>query len=193
MLRKWVSSRPVAIDGSERSYNALLAALGRLDPPKFGDALLFFGHHNDSDSSADPAQLLEMILERKVSLLGQSFFDPLRGKLTIDDFNKPLSPSQTALTSSKLVDMTGHSGYYFSFRSAQNIREHGLFGIVQSDFAGLYAGMAEPYRLRIKTSGIEGRTRLEITIKNLDARKIHPVDIHYPLSIYTCTAQPAAP
>ena len=65
-LRDIGSSRPVTVDASERTYDALFAAAQRLDPPQFGDAIFPFGHPEDFGSKATSDQVEDLMLRNRV-------------------------------------------------------------------------------------------------------------------------------
>jgi hypothetical protein len=189
-LRRLASSRPPSPDSSERIYDVLFTAANRLDPPKFGDVLFLFGHHEDVGSKTDPDQLLELILKNKLRFFGMSFSDPLRGKLPQGfDPNKPLPAS---IVPSKLEKMAVATGNYFSFHPAQILNNPRQMQIYEDFLGDLYARIAEPYRLRIPMSGIKGQTTLEISVTNMNDRKVRASGLYYPRFLYPCTsAKPA--
>lgn len=93
-LKDMASSRPEAVDGNERIYDALLAGAKLLDPPEFGDTIFLFGHPDDLGSQATPQQVEKIILRNRLRFYDMSFTDPLRGKLPPGfDLDKPLPKS----------------------------------------------------------------------------------------------------
>ncbi len=184
-LGKLAFSRPPTSDSSERIYDVLLTAAKRLDPPQFGDTLFLFGHPEDVGSVTDPDQLQELILRNRFRFFGMSFSDPLQGKLPRDfDPNKPLPPS---LGPRQLEKMSLATGNYFSFHSVQVLNHPGQTPLFESFLGDLYARIAEPYRLRIPTSGMKGQTKLEISVTNMNDRNVKTSGIYYPQFMYPCT------
>jgi len=182
-VREVASSRPDAADGSERIYDALLVAAKRLDPPEFGDAIFLFGHPEDSGSKATPEQVQELILKNGLRFYAMSFTDPLRGKLPPGfDLNKPLP----ANVGQEQADKISHStGYFFSFHSVGALKMPGQTALVKGFLRDLYAGIAEPYRLKINAK-VTDKTALDLVVTNGEARNIRQSDVHYPHFIYRC-------
>ena len=189
-LRKLMSSRPPVSDLSEPIYDALLASAKRLNPPEFADTLFLFGHHEDFGSRADADQVLDLILKNKLRFFGMSYADPLQGKLPPGfDPNKPLPPS---LGPNKLEKMSNATGNYFSFHSVQVLNHTGQFQLYEGFLGDLYARIAKPYRLRLAVPAVQGQIKLEISVSNLQERKIRTSGIYYPHIIYSCTSLPAS-
>jgi hypothetical protein len=184
-LQQLAGSRPAATEANERIYDALLTAVNRLDPPQFGDAIFLFGHHEDFGSATAPDHVLDLILKNRLRFYGMSFADPLAKLPPGFDLNKPLPKS---FGRSKLELLSAETGYFFSFHAVHNLKIQGQMQLFKGFLADLYAGIAEPYRLRIPASSIKDQTRLEITVTNLETRKIHQDGIHNPHSIYPCAA-----
>jgi hypothetical protein len=179
------SSRPDAADGSERIYDALLAAAKSLDPPQFGDAIFLFGHPKDSGSKATPEEIQELILKDRLRFYAMSFADPLRGKYPPRfDPNKPL-PANLGL---EQADKISHAtGYFFSFHSVEDLDPSQI--VLLKGFLGdLYAGIAEPYRVKIDAN-VADKTALDLLVTNSQARNIRQSDVHYPHFIYQCIAR----
>ena len=175
-LQKLAGSRP-----TEKIYDALLSAVKRLDPPQFGDAIFLFGHHEDFGSEVDFDQIRERILRNKLRFYGMSFADPLKKLPPGFDLNRP-----TGLTSSKLESLSAETGYFFSFHAVHNLNQPGQMSLFKGFLSDLYAGIAEPYRLSIPKSGMKDEARLEVSVTNLEARRMHQDGIHYPHLLYPC-------
>jgi hypothetical protein len=187
-LMKLMSSRPGASDQNERIFDSLLASAQQHDPSQFGDVIFLFGHHEDFGSTADPDQVLDLMLKRGLRFFGMSYADPLRGKLPPGfDLNKPLPPG---LGPTKLERMAQATGNYFSFHSVQVLNHPGQMQLYEGFLGDLYARIARPYRLRIATPPVPGRIKLEITVSNLQERNIRTSGIYYPPSIYSCASKP---
>ena len=185
-LQALASNRPSAADPSERIYDSLLAAADRLNPPEFGDAIFLFGHPEDSGSSATADQILELVLRNKLRFYAMSFTDPLRGKLPPGfDLNKPLPENLRQPGADKIAHSTG---YFYSFHSIEALGMPGQMTLLKGFLGDLYAGIAEPYRLRISLSSATGRNPLEVVILDPKNRKINQNDVHYPHFIYPCTS-----
>jgi hypothetical protein len=184
-LRKLAGSRPAATEANERIYDAILAAINRLDPPQFGDAIFLFGHHEDFGSAAAPDHVLELIQRNKLRFYGMSFADRLAKLPPGFDLNKPLPKG---FGPSKLEDLSYETGYFFSFNAIHDLNYPGQMPLFENFLTDLYAWIAEPYRLRISASAIKDKTDLEITVANRGTRKINDSGIHYPHSFYPCAA-----
>jgi hypothetical protein len=182
-LRKLGGSRPPVTEEKERIYDALLAAVNRLNPPQFGDAIFLFGHNEDFGSATTPDEVLELILRNRMRFYGMSFADPLAKLPPGSDLNKPLPKG---FGPSKLDLFSAETGYFFSFHSVRSLNNPGQIPLFENFLDDLYAWIAEPYRLRIPASAIKDKTKLEITVANLETRKIHQSGIHYPRSVYSC-------
>ena len=115
-----------------------------------------------------------------------SFTDPLKGKLPPGlNPNKPLS----ATLSQEPADKISHAtGYFFSFHSVDNLKYPGQMTLLKGFLADLYAGIAEPYRLKI-SANITDKTALNLVIRNAESRNIRQSDVHYPRYIYPCPAR----
>jgi hypothetical protein len=84
--------------------------------------------------------------------------------------------------------LSAETGYFFSFHSVQSVNYPGQMSLFKNFLADLYAWIEEPYRLNIPASAVRGKTKLEINVTDLERRKIHKDGIHYPRSLYPCTA-----
>jgi hypothetical protein len=185
-LKKLAVSRPDAPDGTERIYDALLLMAKHLDPPEFGDAIFLFGHPEDSGSNTNPKQVQELILRNRLRFYAVSFTDMLRGKVRRGfDLNKPVP----ANVGTEKIDQISHAtGYFVSFHSVQALNFPGQMALFKGFLGDLYAGIAEPYRLKIDLS-TSGKTSLNLLIKDGKARNIRQLDVHYPHFIYRCSTQ----
>lgn len=183
-LKELGSSRPVVTDASERTYDALVAAANLFKPHEFGDVLFLFGHPEDSGSKAKLDELVELIWQDKLRFQAVSFADPLRGQVSTG-FN-PNEPLPASVSFPKLVEVTEASGYSFSFHAVDALNYPGQTALFEAFLRDLYLGIAEPYRLRIVQPKTQGPVKLEITVKDLQSRKINAGDIHYPHRLYPC-------
>lgn len=183
-LNELGSSRPVVTDASERTYDALLAAGSLFKPPEFGDILFLFGHPEDSGSEAKLDELVELILQDKLRFQALSFSDPLQRQVPAG-FN-PNKPLPARVTLPKLVEAIETSGYHFSFHAVDVLNLPGQTALLEAFLGDLYAGIAEPYRLRIAQERIQGPVKLEIRVKDLKSHRINVGDIHYPHTLYPC-------
>lgn len=183
-LRDMASSKPEAVDGNERIYDALLAAAKLLDPPEFGDAIFLFGHPDDLGSHATPEQVEEIILRSRLRFYAVSFTYPLRGKLPPGfDLNKPLPKGAIP---GGADDISHATGYFFSYHSVEALKIPGQVALLEGFLGDLYAGIARPYRIKIAQS-VSGKSPVDLTIVNAETRNIHQGDLHYPHLIYPCT------
>lgn len=184
-LREMASSRPEAVDGSERIYDALFAAAKLLDPPEFGDTIFMFGHPDDLGSQATPERVLEIILTNRLRFYAMSFTDPLRGRIPPGfDLNKPLP--KNALPGG--ADNISHAtGYFFSYHSVESLKFPGQITLLERFLGDLYAGIASPYRLKIIQTA-SGKSQVDLTIVHGETRSIRQDDVHYPHFIYPCTS-----
>ena len=185
-LSELVSARPEASDETERIYDALVMATKRLDPPEFGDAVFLFGHPEDLGSKASPEQIQELILKNRLRFYAMSFTDPLRGRLPPGfDLNKPLP----ATTRQEPADKISHAtGYFFSFHSVEDLKGPGQMTLLKGFLGDLYAGIAEPYRLKLGAK-LAGKTALNLVVANAEGHNIGQSDVHYPRYIYPCSAR----
>jgi hypothetical protein len=180
------SSRPKAIDGNERIYDALFAAAKLLDPTEFGDTIFLFGHPDDLGSQATPEQVQEIILRNRLRFYAMSFTDPLRGKLPPRfDLNKPLPKSAIPGGADNISHATG---YFFSYHSIETLKLPEQMTLLEEFLGDLYAGIARPYKLKIVQTA-SGKSPLELTIVNGETRNIRQGDVHYPHFIYSCTSR----
>jgi len=185
-LRDMAFSRPEAVDGNERTYDALFAAAKRLDPPEFGDTVFLFGHPDDLGSKATPEQVEEIILRNRLRFYAMSFTDPLRGKLPSRfDLNKPLPKSAILGGADNISHATG---YFFSYHSVETLKIPGQMTLLEGFIGDLYAGIARPYRLKIVQTA-SSKSPVELTIVNGETRNIRQDDVHYPHFIYPCTSR----
>src|ERR1700690_239695 len=93
---------------NERIYDALLAAARRLDPPQFGDAVVLFGHHEDTGSETPASDLQNLMVKNGVRFFAVSFANPLPPGF---DPRKPVPKGSL----SKLQLLTSETGFFFSF------------------------------------------------------------------------------
>jgi hypothetical protein len=176
-LEKLAVSRPANTEANERIYDTILAAVNRLDPPQFGDAIFLFGHHEDFGSATTSDRIQELTLKSSLRFYGMSFADPLAKLPKGFDLNKPLPQG---FGQSKLEVLSRETGYFFSCHSVLSVNYPGQIPLFKNFLGDLYAWIAEPYRLKVPASAIKDKTKLEITVTNLETRKIHQDGIHYP-------------
>lgn len=183
-LRELGSSRPPRVDSSERVYDALFAAAKRLSPPKFGDALVLFGHMYDAGSKTSSDRLLGLIMKGKLRILGFDFSDPLPIALSpgFDPNNFPPESSSPK----ELDKMINETGYRFDFEAMETLNHPGQMRRFESFLADLYKRISEPYRLKALAFASSSRIKLEIKIANSEERKIRPTDMYYPQFIFPC-------
>ncbi len=186
-LRELAFNRPSTGQSTERTYDTLFDAAQHFDPPAFGDAMVLFGHPEDVGSKTDPDQLLQVILSKGLRLYGFSFRDPLQGNLTPGlDLNKPLPASVRSLADPKLAQMSRETGYFVSFHSILSLSQPSQMRLFEGFLDDVYAGVAQPYRLRIRTPATQGPTALQIDVRNAKDRVPRADRVYYPHSIYPC-------
>ena len=181
-LRELVSSRPAAVDENEKLYDALLAAAKLFDPPEFGDTIFLFGHPDDLGSKATPVQVEELILRNRQRFYAMSFTDLLRGLPPGFDLNKPLPKGVGQQSADEISHATG---YFFSFHSVASLSIPGQLPLLEGFLGSLYAGIAQPYRLKISPNATD-RAALDLVVVNGKGRNISQGDVHYPHFIYKC-------
>jgi hypothetical protein len=174
------SARPKG-EEDERIYDALLGAANDLDPPQFGDTIFLFGHHKDSGSKASLAQVRDSILQNDLRFFAISFGDRLAGLPPWNSLNKPL-PKEFRPT--VLETLSADTGYFFSFHAIRDLAAQGQMPLFENFLSDLYTWIAEPYRLRFSTQPLETASRLEISVTEMEARKINSRGIHYPHILY---------
>jgi hypothetical protein len=186
-LRAMASPRPAIIDANERTYDALLAAAKRFDPPEFGDTIFLFGHPDDFGSKATPGHVEELILRNRLRFYAMSFTDPLRaGKLPSGfDLNKPLPKNLGQERADKISHATG---YFFSFHSVDALKFPGQVALLEGFLGDLYAGIAQPYRLKVSLNTSD-KVALDLAVVNGKDRNIRPDDVHYQHFIYPCASR----
>jgi hypothetical protein len=160
-----------------------LAAAKRFDPPEFGDTIFLFGHPDDLGSKATPEQVEELILRHRLRFYAMSFTDPLRGKLPPGfDLNQPLPKNLGQQGADKISHATG---YFFSFHSVDALKFPGQVALLEGFLGDLYAGIAQPYRLKVSLNTSD-KAALDLSVVNGKDRNIRPDDVHYPHFIYPC-------
>jgi hypothetical protein len=178
-LREAASSRPEAVEESERIYDSLFAASKSLDPPEFGDTIFLFGHPDDSGSQATLGRVQGIILRNRLRFYAMSF-----GKLSpLPDPNRPLPKGSNPAGVENTARATG---YFFSYHYVENLKFPGQTEHLKESLADLYAGIASPYRVKIVQTA-PGRSPLEVTVVNGENRNIRQDNVRYPHFVYPCT------
>jgi hypothetical protein len=168
---------------NERIYDAVLAAARRLDPPQFGDAVVLFGHHEDSGSETPADDLQNLMVRNGVRFFAVSFANPLPPGF---DLRKPVP--KTSL--SNLQRLTAETGFFFSFHPIAALNMPGQLPLFENFLSDVYTWIAEPYRLTLPRPASKDMAKLEVAVSNIEARKAHREGIHYPRSLYPCSFQP---
>jgi hypothetical protein len=181
------NARPKS-EENERIYDALLDAANDLDPPQFGDTIFLFGHNKDFGSKTSLDKIQDLLLKNRLRFFGISFADRLAGLPPGFDLNKPL-PKEFRGT--QLETLSADTGYAFSSHAVRNLTIQGQTPLFENFLSDLYTWIAEPYRLRLSTSSFANGSSLEISVTEMQARRINSRGIHYPHSVYACTNQPA--
>jgi len=158
-LKSLRNTRPATAGPEAAIYDALLTAAKTLDPPQFGDTIIFFGLGQDSGSRSTAADLRHLFLERRVRFYGLAF--PTSPVQKLDDVLRLLPDPELA----SLTDATGCDFWV-----------NGLSG----GYDVFYKSIAEPYRLRV-VSSTASEASLQITLLSGQKRKsIIDVTIKYP-------------
>jgi hypothetical protein len=181
------SARPKG-EENERIYDALLGAANRLDPPQFGDTIFLFGHNKDFGSKTSLDQIQGLLLKNRLRFFGISFADRLAGLPPGFNLNRPL-PKEFRGT--QLETLSADTGYVFSSHAVHDLAIHGQIPLFENFLSDLYSWIAEPYRLRLSTSSFANGSSFEISVAEMQARKINSKGIHYPHTVYQCTGQAA--
>src|SRR5438132_13913516 len=100
-----------------------------------------------------------------------SFTNPLRGKVSRGfDLNKPL-PANVRW---EQLDKISHAtGYFFSFPSVEAPKMPGQLALREGFLRDLYAGIAQPYRLKMSLNSSE-RIALDLSV----VRGTAPQSVH---------------
>jgi hypothetical protein len=188
-LRELNSARPIRSQSNENVYDTVFAATRLFDPPAFGDSLFVFGHPEDAGSTADPDELLRVILKNGLRLFGISFRDPLQGRLPPGfNPNKPLPLDLLQLANPKLAQMSAATGYFFSFNSVRVFGYPHELELFESFLDELYEEAVQPYRLKIRLPNAQGPTDLNIAVLNHgEGWIIRSDNVHYPHSVFPCS------
>jgi hypothetical protein len=143
-LKRLRATRPVASDAAAKVYETLTTAAQLLDPPQFGDTVVFFGQGVDSGTSTQPDTLKHLFVQQRLRFYA-------------------LVSSPTDSTLSSISQATGSRAWLTSARWKAHI-----------DFALLYNSIAKPYRLTFsefppKLAALEitllpGRKRMNVDI-----------------------------
>lgn len=165
---------------NERIYDALLAAGRRLDPPQFGDAVVLFGHHEDTGSEATADDLRNLMVKNAVRFFAVTFANPLPPGF---DLRKPVPKSSL----SNLQLLTAETGFFFSFHPIPALNMPGQLPLFENFLSDVYTWIAEPYRLTLPRPA--NPAKLEITVSEMETRRVHRDGIHYPRSLYPCSTQ----
>jgi hypothetical protein len=168
---------------SERIYDALLAAARRLDPPQFGDAVVLFGHHEDTGSEATADDLQNLMAKNGVRFFAVSFANSLPPGF---DLRKPVPK----FSLSNLQLLTAETGFFFSFHPIAALNMPGQLPLFENFLSDVYTWIAEPYRLALPRPANKDLAKLEIAVNDMEARRVHREGIHYPRSLYPCPTQP---
>jgi len=158
-LRSLRTARPATVVSEAKVYDALLTAAKGLDPPQFGDAVIFFGLGKDSGSEATVADLEHLFLKGRIRFYGLTF---LPGDVYKPDAILPFFPDPG------LVSLSEATGCNFWVTST---------GV---DYGFWYRSISEPYRLSV-TSTTVIEASLEITLlSGRKKRKLSGITIQYP-------------
>lgn len=168
---------------NERIYDALVAAARRLDPPQFGDAVVLFGHHEDTGSETSADDLQNLMRKNGVRFFAVSFANSLPSSF---DVRKPAP--KNSLSSLQLL--TAQTGFFFSFHTIAALNMPGQLPLFENFLSDVYTWIAEPYRVTLPKPANKNLAKLEVAVSDMERRKVHRDGIHYPKSLYPCSAPP---
>lgn len=172
-LKRLMSSRPSPSDSSERNYDALFATAQAMQPPRFGDTLILFGRAEDEGSFIGASKLKDIVLKNRVRFIVLSFSIGTLGK----------SPNWEGMTRS--------SGYFIGYHDLRSLDQPGQIDLMEDYMRDLYGWIASPYRLRMESADIEKPAELTVYLSDAAERGIRDYQIHYPGTLYPCSATPA--
>jgi hypothetical protein len=159
-LGRLKATRPATADPEAKIYDALLTAAKSLDPPQFGDVIVFFGLGEDSGSKTAIADLKQMFLKQRLRFYGLTFPSQKR------------SAAGWPIPDPGLESLSEATGYSIWVTNVNVLR--------QVDFDSWYRCIAEPYRFSI-TAAMSGQASLEITLlPGLKKKKLDKIAIRYP-------------
>lgn len=167
---------------SEKIYDALLAAAKSLDPPQFGDAVILFGHPEDTGSETSADDLQRLIVKNRVRFFAVSFSNPLPPGF---DVRKPVPMASL----SKLQLLSTETGLFFSFHPVASLNMPGQLALFENFLSDVYTWIAEPYRLTLPRPAGRESAKLEVVVSDMETRRVHREGIHYPRSLYPCPVQ----
>jgi hypothetical protein len=159
-LRRLGTARPATRDAEAKIYDALLTAAKSLDPPQFGDVIIFFGRGEDSGSKTAVTDLRQMFLKQRLRFYGLTFPGQKR------------NAAGWPIPDPGLESLSEATGYSIWMTNAKVLR--------QVDFDSWYRCIAEPYRFSI-TAAMSDQASLAITLlPGLKKKKLDKVTIRYP-------------
>lgn len=169
-LRKLMFPHPSATDSTERNYDALLATAVSMQPPRFGDTLILFGHAEDTGSSTSADKLEDVILGNRMRFIVMSFSTGTLGK------------------SPRLDAVTRDTGYFIDYHDTLSLNQPGQIVLMEQYMRDLYGWIAGPYRLRVESTDAKTPADLTVYLSDAAQRGIRDFEIHYPRRIYPCSA-----
>jgi len=182
-LRGLGASRPNS-PPNEQIYDALGEVARNFNPPKFGDTIFLFGHSRDSGSSTSFDALRHLILKNRLRFLAVSFEDRFAEN---PQAFKPSKSVSGGFQLAPLEALSSDTGYYFSFHAVRDLSYPGQIPLFKNFLTDLYTWISEPYRIRASVSPVQEGTTLEISLPEMDTRKVSQRGIHFPHSMYGCT------
>lgn len=156
-LKSLQNTRPAPAGPEAAIYDGLLTAAKTLDPPQFGDTIIFLGLGKDSGSRVAVADLRHLLLKGSIRFYGLTF---LPWNVYKPDAIEPFLPDPG------LVSLSDATGCYFS--------------VTNSIGFSWYQDISEPYRLRV-VSSTAGEASLDITLlPGLKRKNLSDITIRYP-------------
>jgi hypothetical protein len=177
-LKKVSAAAP---NSGSHNYDTLLEAAKLLSPPRFGDAVFLFGPPEDDGSAGSIQAVREKFLTNGTRLYGVSLTNPLVGKVP-PGWN-PNQKLPATFARAPLDVLAADTGYFVSFHQPRALQFPGQLELLKGFLAGLYSGIARPYRLTLPS---EHGSDLEIVLQSPAYRGLRNSELHYPHVVPEC-------
>jgi len=164
LLEKLRNARQVTAVTETRIYDALLEGAKRLQPPQFGDVVIFGGRVVDSGSNTTLSDLIKVFVKNRIRFIG---LNETRSE-TYVDFDSRTLPFP-GFSVPKLADLSDATGYF-------------IWGANSGwESAFLRDIIAEPYRLTICTPARPDPAVLDIKlVPGSKKKKVEGIIFHFP-------------
>jgi hypothetical protein len=166
---------------NEQLYDTLAEAARNFDPPKFGDTIFLLGHYRDSGSSVSLDSLRDLILRKGLRFFGISFEDRFAGQVLQP--NKPLAKN---FQLAPLEALSRDTGYFISYHAVRNLAYPGQIPLFENFLTDLYTWISEPYRVEVSAPPVRDGSVLDVSVSEMETRKINQRGIHSPHLLYGC-------